>query len=220
MENNSVNLRKINKKSKLSQLGASLRTFIIKIFMIKEMVNRDKNGKFKTGSSGLSPVKRIHWRRVAPLIIIIAIAGGLSVYKSNAATQTQCLFCVDKTTEDEQFFAVNAARRSVGAKSLSRRSCMDEVARKWSRTMSANNELSHNTVNNAALIKSKCGYSWVSAGENVGYGGTSVDIFKAFMASPGHKANILNTKWDVVGIGSWRNSKGRLYITQLFMKFQ
>ncbi len=215
MDDNKVDLRKINKSSKLHQVGASVRTYTSRVFIKNDALNRDKKGKFKTGSSSLTTLKKIHWKRVVPLVVLVAITGGFLVFKSNAATN---VYGVDVRAEDEQFYVMNATRKNSGVPSLSRRSCMDDVARKWARAMAAANGLSHNLKANAALAAQRCKYKWTSAGENVGYGPTSLAIFDAFYKSKGHRENILNPKYNVVGIGSWRNSKGKLFITHLFMK--
>ncbi|MEK7105997.1 MAG: CAP domain-containing protein [Patescibacteria group bacterium] len=48
----------------------------------------------------------------------------------------------------------------------------------------------------------KAGYEYVIMGENLALGAftSSADIVKAWMESPGHKANILNTKYEDIGV--------------------
>jgi uncharacterized protein YkwD len=59
--------------------------------------------------------------------------------------------------------------------------------------------------------KPLCNY-W---GENVGVGPTARSIFRAFMESPEHRANILNPNFKRIGIGIAR-SKDMLWITVEF----
>jgi hypothetical protein len=48
---------------------------------------RDTDGKFATkGSGGLSSLSNLNWKRMLPVILIIAITGGFFVYRSLAAT--------------------------------------------------------------------------------------------------------------------------------------
>ena len=55
------------------------------------------------------------------------------------------------------------------------------------------------------------------AGENIAYGfRTGVDVVKAWMASPGHRANILNCKAKTLGVGAVYSASGNLYYTQEF----
>ena len=65
-------------------------------------------------------------------------------------------------------------------------------------------------------LKAAAGAGWSKLGENVGRGGTVDSLHKAFMASPGHKANILGD-YNYAGIGT-ASSDGVLYVTVVFMK--
>lgn len=50
--------------------------------------NRDEEGRFAatSGGGGLRTVKQFNWKRAAPLIIIVTLAGGFFVFQSFAAT--------------------------------------------------------------------------------------------------------------------------------------
>jgi len=63
-----------------------------------------------------------------------------------------------------------------------------------------------------------CGYSPnAGAGENIAYGYQSPDaVMTAWMNSPGHRANILNGSYRVIGIGVAAAANGLLYWTQDF----
>ena len=56
---------------------------------------------------------------------------------------------------------------------------------------------------------------WHSWGENVGAGVTPYGLFKAYMASPEHRANMLNKSFDRVGI-SFVERRGILWSTLIF----
>ena len=56
-----------------------------------------------------------------------------------------------------------------------------------------------------------------SLGENVGYGPSIATIESAYMNSPGHRANILASKWNGVGTGYATNGD-RVYTVQVFIK--
>ena len=58
-------------------------------------------------------------------------------------------------------------------------------------------------------------YSWHSWGENVGAGVTAYGLFKAYMASPEHRANMLSKGFDRVGI-SFVERHGVLWSTLIF----
>lgn len=64
-----------------------------------------------------------------------------------------------------------------------------------------------------------CGYTYAYAGygENIAYGYQTPDaVMAAWMNSPGHRANILNASYKVIGIGVAAAANGLLYWTQDF----
>ncbi len=64
---------------------------------------------------------------------------------------------------------------------------------------------------------SAAGYQWSRVGENVAYGYPSAaEVMQAWMASPGHKANILTCDFTQIGVGVAADPRGRLYWTQVF----
>ena len=55
------------------------------------------------------------------------------------------------------------------------------------------------------------------AGENIAYGYRSgLDVMKAWLASPGHRANLLNCSFTTLGVGTVYASSGTPYVTQDF----
>lgn len=60
-------------------------------------------------------------------------------------------------------------------------------------------------------------YSWSLIGENVGVGGNLQALWDAFMNSPPHRANVLDSRWDYVGVGVIR-SGNTYYATMVFMR--
>jgi uncharacterized protein YkwD len=55
------------------------------------------------------------------------------------------------------------------------------------------------------------------ASENIAYGYRSgLDVVKAWLASPGHRANLLNCKVATVGVGAVYSRNGTAYFTQNF----
>lgn len=55
---------------------------------------------------------------------------------------------------------------------------------------------------------------WRSLGQNTGAGGRCRKLFRSFMASAPHRANILG-RWRFIGVGTqWKNK--RLYVQQIF----
>ena len=60
-------------------------------------------------------------------------------------------------------------------------------------------------------------YNWQSYGENVAMGQRSAaDVVAAWMHSPAHRANILNSGYTELGIGYAVDDSGRPYYAQVF----
>jgi uncharacterized protein YkwD len=66
--------------------------------------------------------------------------------------------------------------------------------------------------------------NYILVGENIYYCSVtrgSQDVFyghQAFMNSPGHRANILDRRFDRVGVGVYRDGTGQLWVTELFLR--
>ena len=113
------------------------------------------------------------------------------------------------TTEATVTSKINAARANHGRHRLTTRSDLVAVARGQAQRMASRNTLYHNP----SLAQQVRNFRWV--GENVGYGPSVSAVHLAFMASPGHKANILDSDYTEVGVGAvWAN--GRVWIAQVF----
>lgn len=56
-----------------------------------------------------------------------------------------------------------------------------------------------------------------TAGENLAYGyNTPEAVVEGWMNSPGHRANIMNSNFNKIGIGVYKDGNGTVYCTQLF----
>ena len=78
---------------------------------------------------------------------------------------------------------------------------------------------SHDRPNGSSCFTVLDDYSiiWSSAGENIAYGYPSVQsVMNGWMNSEGHRANILSSDFDYMGIGINSSSDG-IYWTQLFI---
>ena len=91
---------------------------------------------------------------------------------------------------------------------------MNSVAQNWTQAMAANLSLSHNPEYQWRLPQ-----PWMRLGENVAQGYTASSVVAAWMASPGHKANILGD-FTHVGLGYWVDDSGRTWFTQNFGKYE
>ncbi len=114
---------------------------------------------------------------------------------------------------------VNRARADRGLVRLKVVAAATDVARPWSVRLASAGSLSHNPQLRPHLSARGCGAPRL-VGENVAYNATSADeMFQMYMDSPGHRANILEPTYRVVGMASVeRNTAGFRYVynTQVF----
>jgi hypothetical protein len=92
--------------------------------------------------------------------------------------------------------ATNTARISAGLPALTENAQLDAVAQAWANKLAAAGVLSHNPALRTQVT------SWTVLGENVGMAGDVPTVQSAFMHSPEHKANILDSRYTQMGVGS------------------
>lgn len=106
---------------------------------------------------------------------------------------------------------VNAARDRVGVKPLRANTDLNSVAQTWSKKQANADRMSHNPY-----YTSQIPAGWSAAGENVAYGYSPSAVTRAWLDSPGHRANVLRTAFTHIGIGVACSDSGRPYYTQVF----
>jgi uncharacterized protein YkwD len=108
---------------------------------------------------------------------------------------------------------VNAARADRGLRRLALSSCAQGYAQRQAASMARRGVMDHQDL---GAVLNGCDGS--AAGENVAYGKSSADeMFADWMASSGHRANILNPRWTHMGNGATTRSDGRVYGAQVFL---
>jgi hypothetical protein len=135
---------------------------------------------------------------IAWLLLAVAVVGSAGI--AGAAS----------SDESSMVALINAERVANGQNTLQVYWDLTDDARAWTAVMIAAGEISHNP--NLAGVTS----GWSSLGENVGVGPNVDRLHSAFMASSGHRANILGN-YNYIGIGADRAPDGNLYITVVFM---
>ncbi|OZI10657.1 hypothetical protein CEW92_15700 [Bacillaceae bacterium SAS-127] len=123
-----------------------------------------------------------------------------------------------KAFEQQVVTLTNKERTKVGLPALQIDSQLSKVARKKSEDMLANNYFSHTspTYGSPFDMMKQFGVTYSAAGENIAKGQrTPEEVVKAWMDSPGHKANILSKDFTHIGVGYVEN--GSIW-TQQFIK--
>jgi uncharacterized protein YkwD len=145
--------------------------------------------------AGRTP-RRGRVRRMVALVLASALVLGLA-----ACTPDQ----------GEAFDLINASRRQHGLPGLQWNGQLGDKAQAWAEHMARQGRISHSNLADGAPS------GWKALGENVGVGGSIGAVHTAYMNSPGHRANIVNSRWTHVGTGVAR-SGGRVYTVQVFMQ--
>jgi hypothetical protein len=107
---------------------------------------------------------------------------------------------------------INAERSAAGLPPLAVATDLTLVAQAHSAQMAATGTLYH-TPDLATQVT-----NWTALGENVGEGPSVQSIADAFYASAPHRANILNTSYTQVGVGTVLGPNGVLWVTEEFRK--
>jgi uncharacterized protein YkwD len=140
---------------------------------------------------------------IASLLVIALLASGVATDHTRAAASTDrvrqmlALTNEDRSEHDRRALALNAR--------------ISRYAERHSRAMAEAGELFH-TPNLADRLG---GLNWSLGGENVGVGASLADLQDAFMASPPHRRNILERRFDHAAIGIVQ-SDGNFWVTVIF----
>lgn len=108
---------------------------------------------------------------------------------------------------------VNTDRRAAGLGELAARGDVDGIAGGWSTHLAEVGDLSHDDA--YFTMRSQLGARML--GENVARNSDLDDAHRRLMASPGHRANILQPAFSIVGIGVVR-AGGEWWVTEDFLQ--
>lgn len=105
--------------------------------------------------------------------------------------------------------AINAYRAEAGVAPLVQRRQLQRVARAWASELARTQLLAHNPDLPGQVRP------FYVVGENVGVGPDWRTVYAAFMASPPHRANILDRDYASVGIG-WLREGAHVWVVVVF----
>lgn len=108
--------------------------------------------------------------------------------------------------------ATNRERVAQSLPAFTAQSCVDSYAETQAARMASEGRMYHQDL---GPILSACGLR--SVGENVAYGySDGAAVTAGWMGSPGHRANILNASFGLLGVGAAQDAQGRWYACQVF----
>ncbi len=122
--------------------------------------------------------------------------------------------------EQDMVELINIEREARGMKPLALVPDLAEVAREHSRVMMTSKKVTHEadgSLMEERIQKRVSNVCWF--GENITKHYNIEYALTDLMSSPGHRGNILDPKFDAIGIGIQRDAKGLLYITQDFVSW-
>ncbi|MFN2538543.1 MAG: CAP domain-containing protein [Mycobacteriales bacterium] len=145
-------------------------------------------------------------KRLALLLPLLVLACLLTP-ASAAATATY---------DSEIVRYTNAQRARYGLAPLKVSYCVKgHFADPWARHLAATRALSHQSL---TPIMSTC--HGTAAGENVARANVSPGrMVEMWMGSSGHRANILNPRYNYIGVGAVRGSDRYVYAVQDFLRY-
>lgn len=129
--------------------------------------------------------------------------------------------------EQEVLKLTNEFRKQNGLKALALDNNLGKAARQYSQTMAAGDFFAHQGKDGSSPADraKRAGYETGFVGENIAAGyRTPEDVVNGWIKSPGHRANMLNTQYNEIGLGYYflQNDTGSVnynsYWTQLFGK--
>ena len=122
------------------------------------------------------------------------------------------------STSSDAIALTNQARANAGLAALSANGALNNAAAAHSADQAARNQMTHTGSNgsNAGDRIRAAGYSPSTWGENIAAGYTSASsVVAGWMASSGHRANILNPAFTQIGVASATAADGTRYWTMV-----
>ena len=148
--------------------------------------------------------------RVATLLLIAMVAVTLTTVAAPPAGAQG----YDSGAEAQFVAAINQLRTSQGLNALTVDNELTASSRTWTDHMKAQGSISHAPDLSVGVTQ-----NWQKLGENVGVGPTVSALMDAFIASPGHLANLVDPTFSRVAVGVvWDGNV--MYTTHRFMAVQ
>lgn len=127
---------------------------------------------------------------------------------------------IDYSAQAQELFTLtNNERTSRSLAALTWNNTLAETARKHAQDMADRDYFSHTNPEGDAVGDRATdeGYVWLMIGENLAMGQpTADDVIDSWMASTGHRENILLPGFTEMGIGVAANAAGTRYWVQVF----
>ncbi|MGM1059547.1 CAP domain-containing protein [Saccharothrix sp. Mg75] len=144
----------------------------------------------------------------------IAAAALLSTAAVTTGTATAA-----PSSEEQVLSLTNGERAAVGCPALTANAQLGAAAKRHNDEMARTGNFSHTGVDGSTPAQrvTEAGYTYRTTAENIAMGqGTAEEVVGSWMASEGHRANILNCELRDLGVAFTTDAGGRTYWTQEF----
>ncbi len=140
----------------------------------------------------------------------LALLAVLASLLTGLATAAPASAAPSVTSAERAFVSsINGYRRASHRTQLRTSPALTLVARRWAQSMARSNRLAHNPRVTRQVR------SWRYLGENVGVGGSTSTLHRAFVRSAPHRANLLSSRYTHVGVGV-AYARGRMWVVEVF----
>jgi uncharacterized protein YkwD len=153
-------------------------------------------------------------RLVSIALLPLAISGAALLLQPPTAAHAVTI----SSWEQAVVNATNKVRAQYGCPALRTDGRLQAATYRHSNDMARRGFFSHTGSDKSTFVtrQQAAGYKW-PVSENIAYGYRDANkLVAAWMNSPSHKKNIINCKARAVGVGSAKNAKGVIYVTQDF----
>lgn len=177
--------------------------------MTAKIKNRNRYHSLRHKPRGVKPhsFKQVYWPYL-PVLLILVILSALAIQSGNFSNAIKnkgnVLAYSSSMSRRELLSNTNLNRADAGAKPLKANSLLNQAAQAKANDMAKKNYWSHNTPSGDSpwtFVEAK-GYQYQKLGENLAAGFINAGaVVKGWLASPSHKANLLDPAYSEVGFG-------------------
>jgi uncharacterized protein YkwD len=144
------------------------------------------------------------------ILTVRALAGAAAI--TLIATAAPASAVTSSDYEHGVITRTNVKRADNDRVAVKSQSCVDRYAERQASWMASHKKLEHQKL---SPILDKCDLTGVS--ENIAFGfPTSSKVVSAWMASSGHRRNLLASKMRYIGVGAVQDSDGIYWVSQVF----
>lgn len=139
-----------------------------------------------------------------PTATLVVLPSATKVIPPVSNTGGSCGATLSSSFEAQVIALINQQRANNGLTGLAGSGALSNAARNHSIDMACNNLMNHTGSNGSDFGSrlSLAGFSFSTAGENVAAGQSSpAEVVSSWMASEGHKTNILSASFTYIGVG-------------------